>query len=160
MRFEHEMRYDAAPDAVFAMLGDTSFREEVSREQELTGCTVRIDATDGSMSVDIAQTRSADGIPGFARKFVGDEIHINQREEWSSATDAVLEVTIPGKPGHLKGAVTLRPDGQGTVHTVSGDLKVSIPMVGGKIEALIAELLHHALEAEQRVGARRLAGGA
>lgn len=160
MRFEHEIRYDAAPDAVFAMLGETSFREEVCREQELSGCTVRVDAAGDTMSLDIAQTRSADGIPGFARKFVGDEIHINQREEWSGATDAVLEVTIPEKPGHLKGTVTLRPDGQGTVQTISGDLKVSIPMVGGKIEALIAELLHHALEAEQRVGTRRLAGGA
>jgi hypothetical protein len=158
MRFQHEIRYDAAPDDVFAMLGETSFREEVCKEQGLTDCTVRIDTADATLSVDIAQTRSSEGIPGFARKFVGDEIHIRQREDWSGATDAALEVTIPGKPGHLTGTVTLRPDGTGTVHTISGELKVSIPMVGGKIESLIAELLHHALEAEQRVGARRLAG--
>jgi hypothetical protein len=157
MRFEHEVRYDAAPEAVFAMLGETAFREEVCKEQGLSGCTVRIDTSDATMSVDITQTRSSEDIPGFARKFVGDEIHIRQQEEWSGATDAVLEVTIPGKPGHLKGTAALRPDGAGTVHAIAGDLKVSIPMVGGKIESLIAELLHHALEAEQRVGARRLA---
>ncbi|MGH3363865.1 MAG: DUF2505 domain-containing protein, partial [Nocardioidaceae bacterium] len=99
----------------------------------------------------------ADGIPSFAKKFVGDSIHIRQHEEWSSATDAKLEVSIPGKPGHLKGTITLRPNGDGTVETVSGEIRVHIPLVGGKIEGLIAELLEHALRAEQRVGTAWLA---
>jgi hypothetical protein len=107
---------------------------------------------DGAMSVRVDQKRPAEGIPSFARKFVGDTIAISQREDWSSATDATLDVTIPGKPGHLKGTVTLRPDGQGTVETISGELKVGIPLVGGKIEVLVAELFEHALQTEQRIG--------
>jgi hypothetical protein len=109
------------------------------------------------MTVKVDQRRPSDGIPSFAKKFVGDTIHIAQREEWHSSTDAVLDVTIPGKPGHMKGTVTLRPDGDGTVETVTGELKVHIPIVGGKIEGLVIELFEHALEAEQRIGKAWLA---
>lgn len=157
MRFEHTLRYDAAPDEVFAMLGEAVFRERVCEAQHVTECTATVDGVDDTMSVMVDQKRPSEGIPSFAKKFVGDTIHIQQREEWSSATDAKLDVSIPGKPGHLKGTITLRPDGDGTVETVSGDLKVSIPLLGGKIEVLIAELLEHALQAEHRVGTAWLA---
>lgn len=157
MRFEHTLRYDAAPGKVFAMLGEAVFRERVCEAQHVTECTATVDGVDDTMSVMVDQKRPSEGIPSFAKKFVGDTIHIQQREEWSSATDAELDVSIPGKPGHLKGTITLRPDGDGTVETVSGDLKVSIPLLGGKIEVLIAELLEHALQAEHRVGTAWLA---
>lgn len=157
MRFEHTLRYDASPDAVFAMLSEAVFRELVCEEQHTTDATATVDGVDDTMSVLVDQKRPADGIPSFAKKFVGDTIHIQQREEWSSRTDAALEVSIPGKPGHLKGSITLRPDGDGTVETVAGEIRVHLPLVGGKIEGLIAELLEHALRAEQRVGTRWLA---
>ena len=157
MRFEHPLRYDAAPEEVFAMLGEAVFRERVCEAQHVTECTATVDGVDDTMSVMVDQKRPSEGIPSFAKKFVGDTIHIQQREEWSSATDAKLDVSIPGKPGHLKGTITLRADGDGTVETVSGDLKVSIPLLGGKIEVLIAELLEHALLAEHRVGTAWLA---
>jgi hypothetical protein len=157
MRFEHTLRYDACPEEVFAMLGEAVFRERVCEAQHATECTATVDGVDDTMSVMVDQKRPSEGIPSFAKKFVGDTIHIRQREEWSSATDAELDVTIPGKPGHLKGTITLRPDGDGTVETVAGELKVSIPLVGGKIEVLIGELLEHALQAEHRIGTAWLA---
>jgi len=157
MRFEHTLRYDAPPHAVFAMLGDAVFREQVCEAQHTTEATATVDGVDDTMTVTVDQRRPADGIPSFAKKFVGDSIHIRQHEEWSSATDAKLEVSIPGKPGHLKGTITLRPVGDGTVETVSGEIRVHIPIVGGKIEGLIGELLEHALVAEERVGTAWLA---
>lgn len=157
MKFEHQLRYHAAPEAVFAMLAEEPFREKVCEAQHVSECSVSIAGSGDAMSVTVDQRRPSHGIPGYAKKFVGDEIHIVQTEQWSSQTDAALDVSIPGKPGHLKGTVTLRPDGDGTVETVSGELKVNIPMVGGKIEKLIADLLEEALEAEQRVGASWLA---
>lgn len=157
MRFEHTLRYDAPPAAVFAMLGDAVFREQVCEAQHTTEATATVDGVDDTMTVTVDQRRPADGIPSFAKKFVGDSIHIRQHEEWSSATDAKLDVSIPGKPGHLKGTITLRPDGDGTVETVSGEIRVHMPIVGGKIEGLIAELLTKALKAEQHVGRKWLA---
>lgn len=159
MRFEHTLRYDAPPAAVFAMLGEAVFREQVCEAQHTTEATAEVDGMDDTMTVTVDQRRPAHGIPSFARKFVGDTIHIRQHEEWHSATDATLDVSVPGKPGHLKGSITLRPDGDGTVETVSGEIKVHVPLVGGKLEGLIAELFDHALRTEQRVGRIWLAEG-
>ena len=72
-------------------------------------------------------------------------------------SDAEFLVNIPGKPGQLRGTVTLTERGGETVKIVDGDIKVSIPLVGGKLEGLIGDLFRSALRAESRVGARWLA---
>lgn len=157
MRFEHVLRYDAPPDAVFAMLGQAVFREQVCEAQHTTDATAQVDGMDDTMTVTVDQRRPSEGVPSFAKRFVGDTIHIRQHEEWHSATDASLDVSVPGRPAHLKGTITLRPDGNGTLETVSGDIKVHIPLLGGKLEKLITELLEHALNTEQRIGKTWLA---
>jgi uncharacterized protein DUF2505 len=162
MEFTHDMTYDAAPEEVVAMLADRAFREKVCDAMGSTRSDVTIDGAAGDgMRVVVDQTRPAAGIPSFARTFVGDAVRIVQRETWESATAAGLVVEIPGKPGSLDGAIRLSADGQhgaGTVETVSGDLKVKIPMVGGKLEALLADMLRKALRTEERVGRAWLAG--
>jgi hypothetical protein len=63
-----------------------------------------------------------------------------------------VEVVIPGKPGQMTGTISLRESGGTTTETVQMDVKVNIPLVGGKIESLIADLLRKALRAENAVG--------
>jgi hypothetical protein len=158
MKFNHEIRYAAGADDVYAMLGEQAFREQVCEASGTLEHTVQITPSDEGMHVLVDQTRPADGIPSFATKFVGERIQIVQKETWTSPTQAALEVTIPGKPGHLRGTISLAENGGQTVETVSGDIKVSIPLVGGKLEALIGDLLASALRTEGKVGANWLAG--
>jgi hypothetical protein len=113
---------------------------------------VSIDSDDNGMEVTIDQVQAAQGIPSFAKKFVGDEINIVQQESWSSATEGDITVTIPGKPGEMKGTARLAESGGVTTETVDLTVKVNIPLVGGKIEGLIADLLLKALKAENKVG--------
>ena len=156
--FSHELRYDGAtPEQVYAMLADPAFRERVCEYQRYHRHTVTITPDGAGMSVVVDQHRPADGVPSFAQKFVGDEINIQQREQWSSPTDATLEVTIPGKPGHMTGTVHLAGDAGGTTESVAVDVKVSIPLVGGKVEGVIADMLVKALRAENKVGQEWLA---
>ena len=159
MRFHHQLRYDAPPAAVRAMLADPDFREKVCQAQDAAVTEVRVEPDGESMHVVVDQSRPSDDIPGFARKLVGDEIRIVQDERWSDATSADLHVTIPGKPGELRGSVTLAPDGSGTVETIQGELKVDVPLIGAKLESLIAELLTVACDAEHEVGRTWLGEG-
>ena len=48
----------------------------------------------------VDQTMPNDGIV-FATKFVDDEIKVEQKETWTSPTEAALEVTIPAA-GHAR----------------------------------------------------------
>ena len=158
MKFSHQMTYDAPPTEVRAMLADPAFREKVCVAMHATRHDVTVEESGSGMTVLVDQTQPANGIPSFAKKFVGDEIQIVQREEWGGATSSSLLVEIPGKPGALNGSIALAADGGRTVETVSGDIKVKIPMIGGKLEGLIGDLLSSALKAEQRVGRAWLAG--
>jgi hypothetical protein len=148
----HETSYDAPLDAVAAMIADPGYREQVSQAQGATRTTVDIDGSGAGMSVLVDQVQPADGIPGFAQKFVGDEINIVAREEWTAIDRADLHVTIPGKPGEMTGKLRLSESGGVTTYTADVAIKVSIPLVGGKIESLIADMLRKALLAEGKVG--------
>jgi hypothetical protein len=151
-RLTHELTYDAPMADVAEMLADPSFREEVCEFQRVRRAMVSIDSDDNGMEVTIDQVQAAQGIPSFAKKFVGDEINIVQRESWKSPDEGDISVTIPGKPGEMTGTARLSESGGVTTETVDMSVKVNIPLVGGKIEGLIADLLLKALKAENKVG--------
>jgi hypothetical protein len=150
-----QLTYDAPAEAVAAMLDDVAFREAVLERQRVARGSVDID---GDVAR-IEQVRSADDIPAFARKFVGDEIVIVQTETWTSAHGADVQLAIPGKPGEAVGTLVLVEDGDTTTETVELAVSVRIPLVGGKIEAMIADMVGHALDAEHEVGVEWLSRG-
>jgi hypothetical protein len=158
MRFSHDISYDAPPEEVAEMLADRTFRERVCEAMDSTRSDVSIEGAGEGMKVVVDQTQPAGGIPSFAKKFVGDTIQIIQRESWTSDTAAELLLEIPGKPGSLVGNIRLAVDGEGTVETVSGELKVKVPLVAGKLEELIARMIRAALRTEEKVGRAWLAG--
>ena len=158
MRFSHDLAYDAPPEAVRAMLADPVFRERACEEMHASRRDVTVDDAPTGMTVVVDQPQPARGIPGFARRFVGDQIRIVQREAWSAPTTGRLSIEIPGKPGAFEGTVTLSADGDGTRETVAGEVTVKVPMIGGRLEQLVADLLTAALRAEHRAGRSYLAG--
>jgi hypothetical protein len=152
-KVSEELRYDGATiEQVHAMLADPAFREEVCDRQRVLRRTVSVDASAAGMSVEVDRVQAADGIPSFARKFVGEEIRIVQSEDWTSPEKGNLHITIPGKPAEMTGTTLLTEDPAGTTQTVNLAVKVNLPLVGGKIEGLVADLLGKALRAEHQVG--------
>ena len=104
------------------------------------------------MHVNIDQWLPTAGVPSFAKKFIGDETHIVQREIWSTPVLGDITVTIPGKPGDMTGSARIAEAHGVTTETVSMTIKVGIPLVGGKLEDLISGLLLKSLKAENKVG--------
>ncbi len=151
-RLVHDLTYDAPADAVAAMLADPAFREEVCDYQRVLRRTVSIEPVGEGMHVTIDQWQETKGVPSFAKKVVGDETNIVQREIWSTPLLADLTVTIPGKPGDMSGTVKIVESGGTTTETVDLTIKVGIPLLGGKLEGLISDLLRKALVAENKVG--------
>ena len=151
-RILHESAYDGSPAAVRAMLTDQAFREEVCEFIRVIRHRVSVEPIGLATRVVIEQHQPATGIPSFAKKFVSDEIEIVQTEDWTSGTHADVHVEIPGRPGHMTGIVDLREEDGGTVEVIDMTIKVHLPLVGGKIESLIGEMLVKALKAEHKVG--------
>ncbi len=155
-KLSYDLTYDAPMLDVGEMLMDVGFRERVCDAQHALRKTVTVGQDGGGMKVVVDTVRAAQGIPGFAKKLVGDEIQLVQTERWSDIENALIEVVIPGKPGQLSGTLALRESGGTTTETVELEIRVSIPLVGGKIESLIADLMRKALRAENAVGRQYL----
>ena len=153
----HEMEYDAPLDAVAAMLSETAFREEVCASQRAISHEVSIDGDVSAKQVRIQMVQPTDRVPSFAKKIVGETTEIVQTEIWSSPSRAEVRIEIPGKPGEIRGTATLAESGGVTTETVSLEVKVKIPLVGGKIEELLAKLVKAALKTEHRTGQEWLA---
>ena len=154
----HHLTYDAPLVEVAAMLADPTFREAVCAYQRVSRSKVDIEVDGDTKTVVIEQVQRARHIPSFASKFVGEEIEIVQREDWTSPDAADLHVTIPHKPGQVEGTIRLVESGGTTTQTVDAQVTVHVPLVGGKIEGVIADLLRKALDAENAVGRDYLSG--
>jgi hypothetical protein len=154
----YELTYEAPLGDVAEMLREPAFREQVCDALGALRRTVTVGPDGAGRKVVIDSVLAARGIPSFAQRFVGDEIQLVQTETWSDVENGRVEVVIPGKPGQMSGTLTLREAGGTTTETVRMEIKVGIPLVGGKIESLIADLLRKALRAENAVGRRYLAG--
>lgn len=155
-RITHDLTYDAPLTDVAAMLADPAFREAVCDYQRVIRSSVEIEPDGAGFRARIEQVQAAQGIPSFAKNFVGDEIQIVQTERWASPERGDITIEIPGKPGDMVGTAQLREAGGTTTETVDLTVKVAIPLVGGKLEGLIGDLLLKALKAENVVGRKWL----
>lgn len=140
------------------MLGDPGFRAQVCSALHVVRQDVSVAPTASGMHVRIDMVQRTQGIPSFARRVVGEETRVIQSESWETDAGADLRVEIPGRPGGIRGRITLSSEGTGTVETFDGEATIKVPLVAGRLEGLIEKLFTAGMDAEQAVGARWLAG--
>jgi uncharacterized protein YndB with AHSA1/START domain len=139
MRMNLEHHYDADVETVFALITDPDF---ITRKYEaLGGTNVAVDKSeedDGGCEVVTRRTVTVD-LPGFAKRVMQPSNTAVQTENWAAA-DAngaricTYHVELQGMPSKVTGTLTLRAMGGGTEQVVDADVKVSIPLIGGKLE--------------------------
>lgn len=158
MEFRHELTYDAPPDVVFAMLADPAFREAACDSPGVISADVTVERSGEGFTLTVDRVQRTDDLPSFARTFAGDSTRAIQREEWADVHRGTLRIDAPGKPSEVTGTITLEADGTGTREVVELDLKVKVPLLGGKLEKLLAEQVRAGLEVEQQAGRAYLEG--
>lgn len=139
-KFSNTDQYDADLDAMWAM---QTTKEWWQAKYESLGATniefTTFDASDTSFTIVSERDAPAD-LPGFAKKIVGDTNHVTQTEKWTRNADAAtatIEILVKNVPGGTTGTMSITPSGDGTVWQSDFDIKVSIPMVGGKLEDVL-----------------------
>lgn len=160
VKFRHELTYDAPPDEVFAMLADPAFRAKVCDAQGVVSHDIDLTpAADGAgFALVSEQVQDTAGLPSIAKKIVGDTTKAVIEEQWTSRTGGTISITAPGKPTTATGTVRLEARGGGTTEVVELDVKVKVPVIGGKLEALMADNIKAGLEVEQTTGTAWLGG--
>jgi len=158
MKFRHELTYDAPPADVFEMLADPTFREAACAAQDVISADVQIVREGHGFTMTIDQEQRTEDLPSFARPFTGDSTRAIQHEVWTDPLGGTVRIEAPGKPSDVRGTITLQQEGDGTREIVEMDLKIKVPLIGGKLEKLLAERITAGIEAEHGVGVAWLAG--
>ncbi len=160
MKFRHELSYDAPPDQVHAMLADPEFRRQSCAAMDVISADVQLepDPSGEGFSLVIDQLQNTKDLPAFARTFAGESTQAIQREVWLDTTTGSLSIESPGKPTSASGTIRLEAAGAGTTEVVELDIKVKVPLIGGRLEKLMAEKVAAGMDVEHSVGVAWLAG--
>lgn len=137
MRVTHELHGDV--EAVYALATDPEFLERKFTAGGAKGVTVTCDPTpDGGARLVITRQVTVD-LPGFAAKFIQPTNTFVQTEDWAPAAAdgrrvCTYKVDVHGVPSSIAGTVTLTPQAGQTRQDIVAEVKVSIPLVGGRLE--------------------------
>jgi hypothetical protein len=87
-----------------------------------------------------------DGVPGFLQRFLPKDGRVVETFDWAPAAGdgtrrGTWKADIPGAPARLGGTMRLEPTAGGSRYTIEGDVKVAVPLIGGKAERFIAEMV-------------------
>lgn len=141
-KFTTTEQYDADMDAMWAMM---SQREHYLRKFEACGATnvsLTTFTADGD-SITVVNERDVPAdLPGFAKKIIGDTNHVTQTERWTRAGDSAscaIEIAVKNLPGGTTGTMSITPSGSGCTQTADLDIKIPVPLVGGRLEGLMHE---------------------
>ena len=142
-------------DEVHALFIDRAFQE--------AKCAATTDES-GRFSVDIGPGRAgervsttrllpSDGLPDFARSFVGERLTVIEVHEWSGpaadgSRESAVDLHVKGAPLTLKGTLRLVPSGTRTLELLDAELKANVPFIGGKIEQSAAGPINAAIAIE------------
>ena len=148
------------PAQVYELATDADFRGEVCEATHALDYDVSVDAHDDTAKVVVSRTMPAD-VPDFMKKMIGETVDVVQTEDWGAPDadgqrTADMVVQIKGQPAVMNGTAAIVASGGEVVMQIEGDLKVSIPFFGKKVEPEIAKGIYAAVDKEQTTAATRL----
>ncbi len=158
MKLRHELTYAAPPSDVFDMLADPAFREKVSAAQDVVSADITVTPEGEGFTLVNDQVQKTEGLPSIAKKFTGDTTHAIVTEKWGDQRGGSVDISSPGKPTAINGTVALLESAEGTSEVVEMEVKVKVPLIGGKLETLLVDTIKANLDIEQTVGTAWLAG--
>ncbi len=137
-----EHQFSKSVDKVWAMYSDRAFFEN---KYKATGCTnievLDHKSSDKGFSITVRYDAKSDApVPSFAKKFMAERVTVTQTDSWDAATKTgKISTEIKGMPVQLMADMKLETSGQGAVNKMNWTLTSGIPLVGGKLESIVAE---------------------
>ena len=79
-------------------------------------------------------------IPSFAKSFVPQDITLIQTDSWDLRTaTGTLDIQFVGIPVKVSCGLKLVNDGTNAIEDLDFDIRVNVPLIGGKLEKLLAD---------------------
>lgn len=143
MSIQQSHHYDADAGRVFELMTDEGFLRDKYAAFGHEGFEVLEHSIDGDRVTVRTKRVVPANVPAFARKFISPRSTVVQTERWegppAGARHGTWTIEVEGAPVSISGTMSLDPDAGGCRHVIHGEVKVSIPLVGGKIARFVED---------------------
>lgn len=132
-------------EEVFAILTSPDWPARKAAElKDGSSVVEREEHPDGGVRFVVSRELPSGG-PGFLERFLPADGRVVQTDEWGPAAGGERHgrwsVSIPGSPASMGGTMRLEPTATGTCHAIEGEVTVKIPLIGGKAERFIGDMV-------------------
>jgi hypothetical protein len=159
---EHRSTFPVPATVVYSTLVDEAFLTERLRTIGGKGAALLDHSRTGDRTVfRMRQGVDASRLPGAVRSILNGDLVVEREERWEPAGaeySGTSAVSISGVPGEIRGRSRVAPRGDGTELVITAQVKVSIPLIGGKLEKVVAEQVGKLLATEAEYAEKWLAG--
>lgn len=135
----------AGVEAAYAALAGARWPAAVAERLHDDSRVESLTPTPDGGAVLVHSRKLPDGAPGFLQAFLPKDGRVTQTDTWGPAEgDArrgTWRVSFPGAPAEVAGTTSVLPAGDGSTWTIAGTATVRLPLVGGKAERYIADLV-------------------
>jgi hypothetical protein len=141
MKFNDKHTFDKPAASVMKMFADRAYFERKYRELGFSNIEVLEHAADGrKFRIKVRYSAKSDApIPDFAKRFLGAVNVVTQTDVWDCEKKAGrLEAEIRGVPVKVSADMSLKDDGAGAANSLKWDIHCGIPLIGGKLEQVVA----------------------
>ena len=149
--------FDAPAEQCWAMFSDP--QSHISKFTEMGHIGVEViekKKTKKQLHIVITREVAVEGIPGFAKKFIRPQNTLVSTDTWNDFGDGTyggeFVLDTKGVPVKLSGKTLLEPAGDLTHYTVTLDLSVNVPLIGGKLAEFSKGIALESLDREFTIG--------
>jgi hypothetical protein len=150
MDISSQAEFAADPSTVYTMMTTKEYLDKVCAATR---------ASDYDVTVSGVTTKTSRTLPApeMAARFTGPTLQVVEEIVWGDASAdgsrvGALKLTVPGQPLSMNGTMSIKPGGPGTVVALDAELKVSIPLLGKKLEQSAAPAVTSGFRTHQGVG--------
>jgi len=164
MGFTGSEHYSADVETAFAFLSDPdAITERFTAAGDTDIEVVRCEADGDDFVIEVTRVVTVD-LPSFAKKVLKPKNTMRQTDRWGPAQadgsrQGTYTIDVSGAPLKTSGTHDLHHDGDGTRHTVSGEIEVKVPIVGKKIGNFASGTAQDRLKSDFAFNRERLAQG-
>ncbi|MGH8528888.1 MAG: DUF2505 domain-containing protein [Nevskiales bacterium] len=159
MKFSYTQSFPKNAQTVLKMFCDPAYHEKL---QQALGATnyKQLEHSDDGTRFRIKCSylvKSEVPLPGFAKKILGETSSVVQTESWDRAAGkGEVLIEVRALPGSLRAATAIADAGGGSTKTFNWDVSVKIPLLGGKLEDLIANDIKGKVKPEETAAKKLL----
>lgn len=159
-QYEERQSFDQPMEKVLRMFSDRAYFERKYAasggwdiqvlEHELSGRRFRIKC---------GYSRKPDAeVPGFARKFIGDSVHLTQEDVWDlDSASGRLSIEIRNAPIRMSAQMRVVQQSGGCANVLLWTLTCPVPLVGSKLEQMLATEMRNKAAADLEISRKLLA---